>query len=59
MTYLPMEQSNIMIMSRALSWYQIDLLKEGDNEMAKRVALLLHELLHNVAVPSELHNLED
>jgi hypothetical protein len=54
-----MQQSKILIMSRALSWYQIDCLKNGDHEMAKEVALLLHELLHNVAVPSELHNLED
>lgn len=54
-----MTQDQILTITRALSWYQIDLLKEGDSEAAKRIALLLHELLHNVAVPSELHSLED
>jgi len=58
-TYLPMRQDQILVISRALSWYQIDCLKEGDSEAAKKVALLLHELLHNVTVRSELHNLED
>lgn len=56
LTYLPMRQDQILILLRALSWYQIDCLKEGDSEAAKDVALLLHELLHNVTVRSELHN---
>jgi len=59
LTYLPIRQDQILVISRALSWYQVDCLDNGDYKMAKEVALLLHELLHNVTVRSELHNLED
>lgn len=44
----PVEKDEVLVLIRALSWYLIDQLKEGDDEAAKKTAKLLHILSHEI-----------
>lgn len=46
MLHIPQDQ--LVIIIRALSFYQIDLLKEGDVDNAAKVAKMLEEAAHNL-----------
>jgi hypothetical protein len=43
-----LSQADLLLLVRALSSYQIDCLKHEDYENAKHVALLLHDMVHEV-----------
>jgi hypothetical protein len=45
---LGIPQKDLLLIVRALSWYQIDALKNGDADAASHAAELMHEVSHNL-----------